>query len=212
MTRLILIRHGESDTNKTRVFTGQMDPGLSGLGFRQAACCAPYLRAHYDIAAVYAADLKRAVQTARPTADLLGLPVLTDPRLREIRVPRWQGMKYADIALLDPEPLAVWSGDIGHFAMEGAESVQDMLTRFIGALRDIARAHPDQTAAVFTHATPIRALQTFLETGSLDAMAGTPWVYNASLTPVLFDGASFRVEAVSLTAHLDGMKTVLKGI
>ena len=106
----------------------------------------------------------------------------------------------------------MWSGDIGHFAMEGAESVQDMLTRFIGALRDIACAHPDQTTAVFTHATPIRALQTFLETGSLDAMAGTPWVYNASLTPVLFDGVSFRIEAVSLTEHLDGMKTILKGI
>lgn len=212
MTRLLLIRHGESETNHSGCFTGQLDAGLSELGKRQAACCAPYLAEYYDIAAVYAADLKRASETARPTAEYLSLPLRTDPRLREIRVPQWQGVPFTDIEARDPEAKKLWDTDIGNFALAGAESVRDVLHRFTSALRDIAAACPGRDVAVFTHALPIRSLQTFLETGSLDAMNRTPWVFNASLTEVLCDGEELRFGRIGLTDHLEGMKTVLTGI
>ena len=81
MTTVLLIRHGQSVTNVTQVFTGHYDVPLSPLGQEQARRTAAYLRGHFAIDAIYASDLMRAMQTAHGG----GLRPAHPPRARSAR-------------------------------------------------------------------------------------------------------------------------------
>lgn len=94
MTTVLLIRHGQSVTNVTQVFTGHYDVPLSPLGQEQARRTAAYLQKNFRIDAIYASDLMRAMQTAQPTAAAFGLPICPEPDLREICAGRWERMPF----------------------------------------------------------------------------------------------------------------------
>ena len=97
MVTLLLLRHGYSVYNKAKRFTGQQDIPLDTVGVLQAQSAAKYLTENYAINAVYSSDLCRAVDTARPTAERLGLPIHTDAALRELAMGVWEGMLFDDV-------------------------------------------------------------------------------------------------------------------
>ena len=97
MTRLIVIRHGFSQNNAVRRFTGQADVPLSDIGREQALCVADYLTKNEQIDAIYASDLSRAVDTVAPTAGRLGLSVIPEPALWETDVERICAASSAEI-------------------------------------------------------------------------------------------------------------------
>ena len=105
--RVLVWRHGRTRWNVEHRFQGQADPPLDDVGHAQSAAAAPLLAA-YAPAAVVSSDLARAVQTARPLADLLGLPVTLDPRLRERSLGRWEGLTRDDVGRLHAEEYAHW--------------------------------------------------------------------------------------------------------
>ena len=83
MTEIIIIRHGETEWNKTGRFQGQSDVPLSPEGHAQAALLGRHLDVdHAD--AFYASDLIRTMETAAPLAARLGLTVVPDSALREL--------------------------------------------------------------------------------------------------------------------------------
>ncbi|MBR6727718.1 MAG: histidine phosphatase family protein, partial [Clostridia bacterium] len=101
MTRLIVIRHGFSQNNAVRRFTGQADVPLSDIGREQALCVADYLTKNEQIDAIYASDLSRAVDTVAPTAGRLGLSVIPEPALRETDVGLWTNRIYEEVEATD---------------------------------------------------------------------------------------------------------------
>ena len=79
MTRIILVRHGQSEANLAhRWAAGATDTKLTALGKKQAELLADYLTAHERIDAIYASPLSRATDTVRPTAERLGLSVIPE--------------------------------------------------------------------------------------------------------------------------------------
>lgn len=105
--RVLLWRHGRTAWNVEHRFQGQADPPLDEVGHAQSAVAARMLAA-YGPVAVVSSDLCRAVQTARPLADLLGLPVALDPRLRERSLGRWEGLTRDEVGRRHPEEYAHW--------------------------------------------------------------------------------------------------------
>ena len=97
MTTLIFIRHTQSEGNLLDVCSGQLDFPLVDQGFSQAERVADYLQKNYSIDAIYASDLCRTVQTARPTANAFGLDIVSDPRLREVSAGSWEGHKWQEL-------------------------------------------------------------------------------------------------------------------
>ena len=69
MTRLILIRHGQSQANTLSVFAGHTDSPLTELGMEQAERTAAYVAENYEIAAVYSSDLCRASAVGEKVAE-----------------------------------------------------------------------------------------------------------------------------------------------
>lgn len=193
MTTLIFIRHGQSITNVSRVFTGHQDEPLSPLGQRQAQCTADWLRAHYQVDAIYASDLMRTMSTARPTAQAFGLDVQPDARLREIFAGAWEGMTFEQIARVYPDIYDTWQHDIGRCVCPQGESVAQLYERVFAAVDEAARAHAGQTLAFFTHATPIRTLQARWQQGGLSGMRDIPFVPNASVTVARLEQGQYHL-------------------
>lgn len=100
MTRLILVRHGETDWNVEGRYQGHSDVPLNARGRAQAARLAEALRGS-DIRAIYSSDLARARETAEALAHATRLAVQHDPRLREIDQGDWEGMLFLEIHLSD---------------------------------------------------------------------------------------------------------------
>ncbi|MCH7983748.1 MAG: histidine phosphatase family protein [Chloroflexi bacterium] len=93
MTRLILIRHGETDWNVENRRQGRNDRPLNSKGRAQAKLVADYVRATFDIKKVWSSPLKRCVETAT----LLDMPVSTSDLLLEIDYGDWEGMLESEI-------------------------------------------------------------------------------------------------------------------
>ncbi|MEU7935314.1 histidine phosphatase family protein [Micromonospora echinofusca] len=149
MTRLIIWRHGNTDWNAASRIQGQTDVPLNDLGREQARDAAPLLAALRPDAIV-ASDLSRAADTAAALAALTGLPVRTDPRLRERHFGSWQGLALTEAAERHPDEFARWrAGDPDPGA--GLETLDDLGKRVGAALSDAADAVPGGTVVVATH-------------------------------------------------------------
>ena len=148
------MRHGATDWNKSRLAQGQADIPLNRKGRRQAREAAVALSST-DIEAVYASDLQRAVDTARPLAAEQGVEVVTDPAFREIDQGDWEGIHTDEIRRRWPE---LW-GPARHLNRRpGGESPGEVTERALAGLRRVLEAHPSGTVAIVSHGGTIRWL------------------------------------------------------
>ncbi len=152
MTTILLVRHGETDWNREGRWQGHADPPLNDAGRRQAEQLAETLVAEPP-AAVYSSDLRRARETAEVVARRLDVPVLTDPRLREVDVGEWSGLTLSEVERLYPEGLR--RREAGIAGWESGETYEQMGARVVEALHEIAAANDGSRVLVVTHGGPM---------------------------------------------------------
>ena len=208
-TRLLLIRHGESEANRMGRFAGHSDFPLTQKGRLQAECTADYIARTYTVDRVYASDLCRAYDTALAVARRFSLPVVADEELREIFAGEWEGLPFDEIRLRFARDFEIWMRDVGNAACTGGEKVSDLQSRVMAALLHISKENPGKTVAIGTHATPIRATECALRGKSLSEMFSVPWVSNASVTELSYEGGSLRLVSVGESRHLDRLQSSL---
>ena len=100
MVKIIFVRHGYSQYNKTKQYTGQLDVPLEPEGYEQARDSSRFILENYDVDAIYSSDLSRAVETVKPIAEAIGLEITTTRDLREINLGKWQNHFIADVPKL----------------------------------------------------------------------------------------------------------------
>lgn len=162
MTRLLLVRHGESEWNALGRWQGQADPPLSAHGRHQAVAAARRVGA---VDLVVASTLQRAMVTAQIIADSLGIsPVHLDERLIERHAGEWSGLTRTEIKAAWPGYLADDPDDrASERRPPGWEPDHSLLTRAQGALADVVdTVGPDGMALVVTHGGIIYALESQL--------------------------------------------------
>jgi len=208
MTKVYLIRHGESDANVGEIFTGQLDISLSAKGRKQAELCGEYLK-DKGIDVIYASDLQRAYDTARPTAEKCGLEIIKCPRFRELDGGKWEGLTYDQLLEKYPDEYPVFVHDFGNASCEGGESIASMTERIRSIFEEIVKENDGRTVAVFTHACPIRELLCVLRGKTLSDMKDIKWVGNASTTLVECDGENYSFTMISNSSYLSDLATVL---
>jgi glucosyl-3-phosphoglycerate phosphatase len=156
--RTVLVwRHGQTAWNSQRRFQGQLDIELDDLGRAQAARAAALL-AGFAPSAIVSSDLVRARETAQALADVTGLPIATDPRLREIDVGVWQGLTFDEVSERFPVEAAMWR-DGGDGRRGGGESLVEVGARAVAAVDDaLLKLANGQTVVVVTHGAAGRAI------------------------------------------------------
>ncbi|MCK4758386.1 MAG: histidine phosphatase family protein, partial [Thermoplasmata archaeon] len=96
MTKIYLLRHGETAWNIEKVFRGRAEVPLTDNGIKQAELAGEHLRGK-DIEAIYSSPLERAYETARIAGRKLDLKPEVDERLTGFNFGHWQGMLYSTI-------------------------------------------------------------------------------------------------------------------
>jgi broad specificity phosphatase PhoE len=178
LTTLHLIRHGETAWNAERRFQGQSDIPLSERGREQAEELADML-AGRRIGAVYSSDLSRALETARPLAERLGLEVVVDPRLRERHFGWAEGR--TDDEVDSRYPSAWWANPDSR--MPGGESRRDVWTRVAEFLDELLGDPPADEIALVTHGGAIRVAAGYLAQEDLETLERRSYA-NISVTTV----------------------------
>jgi broad specificity phosphatase PhoE len=154
---LILIRHARSTWNDEGRCQGTtVEPPLNPKGKLQAQIAAgEFYAAKIDARAIYSSDQRRAVETAEAIGARLGLPVLTDVRLREMEQGAWQGMMYPDIKAQYGELYRRMYDTPWDMCPPGGETMEQVTRRVFAALDDIASRHINQRVLVVSHEIPI---------------------------------------------------------
>lgn len=153
-TRILLVRHGQSEWNATGRWQGQADPPLTDLGRTQAMDAARALGA---VDAIWASDLSRAAQTAMIVSESLGVgPVVLEPDLRERDAGEWSGMTRDEIRAQYPGYLEEGRRP------PGWEPDATLLVRALRAVHRIGRELPGGDVVAITHGGLVYALEQHL--------------------------------------------------
>ncbi|MEU0544862.1 bifunctional RNase H/acid phosphatase [Nocardia sp. NPDC005978] len=156
-TRLLLLRHGQTELSVARRYSGRGNPPLTALGREQAANAAKMLGGKGDIAAIVCSPLGRARETAEAAGKALGLPVRVLDGLIETDFGAWEGLTFLEARDHDPELHARWLGDPS-VPPPGGESFDVVRERVEGVRRDLVALYPGANVLVVSHVTPIKTL------------------------------------------------------
>ncbi|WP_280300736.1 bifunctional RNase H/acid phosphatase [Nocardia neocaledoniensis] len=156
-TRLLLLRHGQTELSVERRYSGRGNPPLTELGREQAERAAKMLAAKGDIAAVVTSPLQRARATAEAAAAALDVPLRVLDGLIETDFGDWEGLTFAEAAQRDPQLHTDWLGDPSMPA-PGGESFDQVRERVESVRRDLVALYPGQNIVVVSHVTPIKTL------------------------------------------------------
>lgn len=189
-TNIILIRHGQSIGNFYRRFLGHTNLDLTELGYKQAECCAQFLK-NEEIDVIYSSDLIRAYNTVTPLAKLKNLDIIKNEHLREIYAGDWEDMHVDDILKGYEQEFITWKKDIGNCCCTNGESVLHLQERIYNELLKIAVENRGKTVCIGTHATPIRTFWAKINSMTKDEIKNIPWATNASVTRVVYKDNRF---------------------
>jgi len=150
MIKLLVIRHGQAEGNLEHRFIGQTDVPLDDVGRAQSQVLAERLKVA-GIHRIVSSDLRRAVDTITPLAELIGLSIDRDPRLREISNGEWSGLLPSEISARWPDLWAAYRN--GEDVLRpGGEQWEIVRERVVRAVRE--HADGDGVIAVSTHGGP----------------------------------------------------------
>jgi probable phosphoglycerate mutase len=157
-TRVLVLRHGQSEWNALGRWQGQADPPLTALGEQQARVAGRLLASECPpFEAVVTSDLDRARLTGETIAGIIGCPVHTlDPRWRENHAGEWQGLTPDEIR-------QQWPGYLdSNRRPPGFETAESTISRSLAALESIAADHPGACVLVISHGGVLRLLHDLL--------------------------------------------------
>jgi probable phosphoglycerate mutase len=201
-TRLILVRHGETDHTVRRLYSGRGDATLTERGLAQARAVASRVG---PVAAVVTSPLSRCTRTAELIAQAAGgVPVRVDSDLVECDFGKWEGLTFAQVNEGWPDKMQAWLASPA-VAPPGGESFDEVAVRVGRAVRRWREAYPGERVAVVSHVSPIKLVLR-------DALAAGPdFLYRCYLDPAgmstvdYWSDGGIAVRAVNETAHLAGI-------
>lgn len=204
VTRLFLIRHGQSAGNAEGRFGGHGPTPLSKLGERQAQLTAKTLE-KVGITAIYSSDLARSVQTAEALSQLVEVPVIQTAAFRERNVGVLEGLTFDESKESFPKDYyALVNRNIHHIITDG-ESYRQLLKRTSTELRAILVKHQGGKIAIFSHTGAICFITLHLMGAIHRNTKQTPWIVTSNCGISRFEirgPRNIRILAMNDTRHL----------
>ena len=199
-TRIIAIRHGETEWNVDTRIQGHLDIPLSATGRWQAGRLADALRDE-PIKAIYASDLTRAWETAQFVAQTRAAAVIKEEGLRERHFGEFEGKTFAEIESALPEQSLRWRKRDPHFAPAGGETLVVLRSRVLEAAARLAALHPGEQIALVGHGGVMDVL--YRAATRVDLQAPRTWTLgNAAINRLLWTPEGFTLVGWADTLHL----------
>ncbi len=165
---IYVIRHGETDWNRSQRFQGRTDIKLNDLGREQAVALRPVMQ-QLEIESVYSSSLSRAVETAEIATGDLRLTIQKEDRLRETNIGDAEGLTFDEISdKYGAEAILKWRSyeeRLLDFHFPNGESKREMMFRIRQIFLEIAQNSNRSTIGVFAHGMVMRAMTYVFSTG-----------------------------------------------
>jgi len=200
-TRLVLVRHGETEWNREGRIQGyHADSPLTANGRAQAQALAVRL-AREGIDAIFASDTGRTQHTARAVAEATGIAVVHEPELRERSYGIFEGRTFAEIERDYPRDYERIRARDPHYAAPGGENALQFHQRILGVLERVALQCAGRRAAVITHQGVLGVLYRHVH-GLAFNEAKRPRLDNASCNHFRFRRGQWLMDAWCDVEHL----------
>ena len=201
LTRLIVLRHGETAWNVDTRIQGQLDIGLNATGLWQADQLGQALGGE-EFDAVYASDLSRAWMTAEGVARHQRTQPIPEPRLRERAFGCFEGLTFAEIESGMPAEARLWRTRDPAFAPAGGgESLLAFRSRVVGVASELAARHAGGQIALVAHGGVMDVL--YRAATGQELQAPRTWhLGNAAINRLLWTPQGFTLVGWGDTAHL----------
>ena len=201
MTGIWLIRHGEAEGNLYRRIHGHYDGALTEMGFRQLPCLTERFR-DVRLDAVYASDLRRAMDTARALSVPRGLLLRVREDLREVAMGDWEDRCWGWVEKFQPEEYRRLNRDPWTWSVPGCESADRTVERMTRALLSIAEKHPGGEVAVVSHGSAIRLLLASLLGCTGAAVSRVQYCDNTAVARITAEDGALTLESYNDNSHL----------
>jgi probable phosphoglycerate mutase len=151
MSRIILVRHGQTEWNRIERFRGRANVPLNETGLAQAEATGRRVAAEWTPAAVYSSPLSRAIKTAEAIAKHFSLAVQVHPGLADIDYGEWQGLTPDEARQRWPEQVDHWYHHPEQALIFGGETLVDLRTRAMQTVSELAARHIGETVVLVGH-------------------------------------------------------------
>jgi alpha-ribazole phosphatase/probable phosphoglycerate mutase len=158
-TRLVLVRHAETEESARGRCYGRLDVGLSAEGRRSSEQLGTALTAT-PLAAVYSSPLSRSLDTATAIAAAQELEPVIEDRLREIDFGELEGLTYDEIREGRAELYRAWMERPTQVMFPGGEGFADLRERALFAIGAIRERHEGEAVAAVAHGGVVRVVLT----------------------------------------------------
>lgn len=206
ITRLILVRHGETEWNRAGRMQGHDDSPLTANGRAQAQALAQRL-AGMGCTALYHSDLGRARDTAAAVAAATGLVPHADPRLRERLLGAFQGLTRVQIRELHPDAFDAYIAREPDFVIPDGESLHQLSHRVTTCLNALTREAEGGTVVAVTHGGVLDVFHRFV-TGTPIHLPRHFSLRNVSINRFHHDGVHWHLETWGDASHLEDLRTM----
>jgi probable phosphoglycerate mutase len=204
-TRILAIRHGETDWNVDTRLQGHLDIPLNDVGLRQAEHLARALAQREVVDAIYASDLSRAHTTAQAIAQAMGRTVSTHAGLRERHFGVFQGRTFAEVEAELPDHAWHWRKRTPDWTPpEGGESLRALRERIVNTVDELAARHTGEQIVLVAHGGVLDIL--YRAATRLDLQAPRTWqLTNTAVNRLLWTPQGLSLVGWGDTSHLDAL-------
>ena len=154
---IYFLRHGETDASQIGGYCGTLDPDLTPEGYQMAE---DFAAAHKSMpwTAVFSSPLRRAVATAEPLCQAVGMPVQRREGLREVAYGQWEGKTPEEVYREYHDDYVRWLTDPGWNAPTGGEKGIMVARRSSSVLDEIERTYSNGNILVVSHKATTRIM------------------------------------------------------
>ena len=199
-TNVLLVRHGQTDSNVAGIYAGRSDEDLNEVGYSQIYRLSERL-ASLPIAAIYSSPLRRSYNSAVILAESHKLEPIVMDALIEIQAGDWQGLHFDDIKLRWKELWEQVMVDVSEQSTPNGESYRQVAQRSVHAFEKIVKAHSGERTVIMTHDIIIKTLVAYVLEVS-DKIHSRFEIDNASLTVICGTDSGHHLITLNDVSHL----------
>jgi broad specificity phosphatase PhoE len=157
MSRVYLVRHGQTAWNVGEIFRGRADIPLDETGKHEVHLAGETLKDE-ALHAVYSSPLSRSMETAENIAKFHDISVTPLDAIIDISYGEWEGLGNQEVQQKYPDLHALWLTEPHKVLFPGGESLDEVRSRTMTALEDLLAEHQDENFALVAHRVPNKVI------------------------------------------------------
>ncbi len=207
MTRLFLVRHGQTYWNVEQRMQGWKDSSLTDIGINQAEQLSESLK-NEKFNVIYTSSSGRAMQTSKILKDNRDIKIIKDDNLREVNFGSWDGCLFSDLENKFPKDFNLLKENPHLFQSPLGESFLIAQNRVLFAINRIILNHFGENVLIISHAIVIKLIIFYYKKQHIKDIWNTPPIEQTSLSIIEIDNRFVNIVQYGDTSHLSENNTI----